>query len=217
MKRFLVAAAGLFLMAISSAYSYDDGDFQVWHTETQEKEINNSLKVGLEEEVRFGGSASELYYHHYDLGFVKSINKNLDIGVNYRQVYEKKSGKFKEENRPHINAVLKTSFLGCQIDDRNRFQYRHFDYKADLWQYRNKLTVRLPFKFSRFEFKPYISDEVFIDLDDNGLSRNRFYSGLAFKLFKDLKGEIYYLLQSSKGATHWTDANVLGTKVKLSF
>ena len=32
----------------------------------------------------------------------------------------------------------------------------------------------------------------------------------------NLKAEIYYMLQSSKGAD-WTDANILGTKLKLAF
>lgn len=201
----------------ATVYAYDDGDFQVWHTEVQEMKINKELKATLEEEFRFGDNANEFYYHHYDLGFVYNLNKNLDLGINYRQVYEKKKGDFKEENRPHINVTLKWDLSGFKFDDRSRFQYRHFDYQTDLWQYRNKFTVKFPWKFTKLEIQPYVADEIFVDLNGVVLSRNRLYSGLGFSLTKDIKAEIYYLLQSSKSAGTWTDANVLGTKLKITF
>jgi len=37
------------------------------------------------------------------------------------------------------------------------------------------------------------------------------------KVAKDLKAEVYYILQSNKVAGTWTDANVLGTKFKVAF
>jgi hypothetical protein len=55
-----------------------------------------------------------------------------------------------------------------------------------------------------------------VDLNEGTFNRNRLYSGFGLSLTKNLKGEIYYLLQSTKGSS-WADANVLGTKLKLLF
>ncbi|MFA5090625.1 MAG: DUF2490 domain-containing protein [Candidatus Omnitrophota bacterium] len=217
MKRISFMLIGFMLMLAGRVYAYDDGDFQVWHTENQEFKVNKESKVTLEEEFRWGDDASEFYYQHYDAGFVYSLNKHLDLGVNYRQVYEKKNGKFKEENRPHLNAILKYDFYGFRLDDRSRIEYRHFDYQADSWRYRNKFTIKFPWKFTKLEIQPYLADEIFLDFQNKAFSRNRFYSGFGMNFTKNLKGEIYYLLQSSRSGNNWVDANVLGTKLKLLF
>ncbi len=217
MKRVKLLSVSLVLMAAGTAYAFDDGDFQVWHTENQEFKVNKESKLTLEEEFRFGDDASDFFYQHYDAGFVYTLNKNLDLGINYRQVYEKKKGEFEAENRPYVNAVLKFDLRGFKLDDRNRFEYRHFDYQGDDWRYRNKVTLKFPWKFTKLDIQPYLSDEVFVDLNKGILNRNRFYSGFGFNLTKNLKADIYYLLQSSKGLGGWTDANVFGTKLKISF
>lgn len=204
----------------NNLFAYDDGDFQVWHTEIQEKKINDKSRVALEEEVRFGDDADELYYQHYDIGYAYDVNKYLTLGLNYKQVYEKKQPhtKFKAENRPHINAILKYELAGFKLEDRNRLEYRHFDYQEDFWRFRDKFTLKFPWKFTSLKFQPYVADEIFLKLEDGvDLNQNRFYSGFTFNIFKGLGMEIYYLLQSVKSSGNWTDANVLGSKVKVSF
>jgi len=217
MYRKILILIGLTLTIATCGYAFDDGDFQVWHTENQEWNINKSTRITLEEEFRFGDGSSDFYYQHYDIGFVYSMNQHLDLGLNYRQVYEKINGDFKIENRPHMNAILKYDLWGFKLDDRNRFEYRHFDFQEDFWRYRNKFTLTLPWKFTRFKIQPYLADEGFLDLNTRTFSRNRFYAGLGFTLIKNLKGEIYYLLQTSRGCGKWTNANVLGTKLKIIF
>ncbi len=205
------------LMIYASVYAYDDGDFQVWNTENQEFNINKVSKITFEQEFRWGDDASDFYYQHYDAGFLYSANEHLDLGINYRQVYEKKNDKFREENRPHINAILKYAIAGFKLDDRNRLEYRHFDWQEDFWEYRNKFALKFPWKFTKLAIQPYLADEIFLTLNGIDLTRNRLYGGFGFTIFRNVKGEIYYLLQSSKKSGSWTDANVVGTKIKLAF
>jgi hypothetical protein len=217
MKVNICLILGLVFLNINKAYAYDDGDFQVWHNENQEFKINKNAKILFEEEFRFGDDAREFYYHHYDISFIYLFTKFFEFGGGFRQIYEKKSGKFKEENSPFVKAILKYSLFGFDLDDGNRFEYRNFDYSPDLWRYRNKLTVKFPWELTKLEIRPYLANEIFFDFEDATLSRNRFYSGLGFKIFKSVTGEIYYLLQTTKGIDTWTDANVLGTKIKIVF
>lgn len=216
MRRIKIITIVLLLMP-NILYAYDDGDFQVWHTDVEEKKINEKFKISLEEEFRWGDNAGELYYHHYEPGLTYKVNSHLDLALKYRQIYDKKNSKFKQENQPNLNATLKWDFLGCSMDDRSRLEYRHFNYQPDSWLYRNKFTVRLPWKFTKFGIQPYLSDEIFVNFYNTAFTRNRFYAGFSFNLIKNLKAEIYYLLQSTKSSYAWTDANVFGTSLKISF
>lgn len=218
MKKAIFIVFGLTLIAAGRIYAYDNHDFQVWNTDTEEFKINKNLKVALEEEFRLGDNADEFYYHHYDMGLFYNITENLSIGGGYRQIYELKKGKFKEENAPYITAGLFWDLAGCKFEDRNRIEYRHFDYQADSGRYRNKITMKLPWKFSKLEIQPYLSDEAFFGFGGtNQFNQNRFSSGLGLNLTKNIKADIYYMLQSSKAPGGWIDANVLGTKIKVLF
>jgi len=217
MKKILVAIA-LVLMTAIFAYAYDDGDFQAWNTEVQDFKINESSKMSFEEEFRWGKDASEFYYHHYDLGFFYNLSKNLNIGGGYRQVYELKKSKFKLESEPYLTLSALWVLNGFKFEDRNRIEYRHFGYQADSGRYRNKITVKMPWKFTRMAVQPYLSDEIFVGFGGtNQFNQNRVSSGLSADLTKNIKGEIYYMLQTTKSSGKWIDANILGTKLKIAF
>ncbi|MDP2923488.1 MAG: DUF2490 domain-containing protein [Candidatus Omnitrophota bacterium] len=218
MKGKIIFLTTIIILTGSCVYAYDDGDFQVWNTDVEELKINNDAKIALEEEFRWGDNASEFYYQHYDVGFFYNLKKYLNIGGGYRHIYELKKGKFMVENEPYVTANLLWDLLGFKFDDRSRMEYRHFDYQTDSWRYRNKITAKLPWKFTRIEIQPYLSDEIFVGFGTiSEFNQNRFSSGLAMNLTKNVKAEIYYMLQSTKSSGKWVDANVLGTKLKIAF
>ncbi len=209
----------LFLVeAAFPVYGYDKGDFQIWNTDYEDIRIAKGVKLSMEQEFRFGENASEFYYQHYEWGFVYGFDKMLDIGLGYRLVYEKVKRKWMEEDMPIANATFKFDLWKFKLDDRNRLEYRHFRYKDDSIRYRNKATLKLPVDFKGITCSPYISDEIFVSSNGTGYNENRFFSGMEFILTKYVKTDIYYLLKSNRiKGSKWTDANVLGTKIKIAF
>ncbi len=219
MKKIIFVILALVLISYNFVYGYDDGDFQIWNTDTEEFKINDNLKFSLEEEFRWADNANIFYYHHYDAGVVYQLSKNLNVSSGYRHVYELKRGKFKIENEPYITLTPSLVIKGFTLESRSRIEYRHFDYQPDSWRYRNKFTLKFPWKFTKAEIQPYISDEILAGFASgtNQLNQNRIASGFAMKLTKNLKTEAYYMLVSSKSSGKWTDSNVLGIKFKLTF
>ena len=210
----------IFLMVLlqaTAAWSWDDGDLQIWHTEQQEFKINDASRITLEEEFRWGDDASDFYYHHYDAGYLYSIHKNVDAGIAVRKIFEEKRREFKEETRPALHLILKVSAAGWKFEDRNRIEHRFVESSKDYGRYRNKITIRPPVQWSRFKLQPFAADEIFIDLDKANLSRNRLSSGITATIAKNVKAEAYYLLQSTKSSGVWSDLNVLGLKLKVNF
>ena len=218
-KTFLAICLFVFLgIFAQSAFSFDDGDFQYWSAVKSSWKIDDNWKVGLEEEFRLGDNGGNLYYQHSDLGFTYSgVASWLDLGINYRHIFEKSSGKWYEENRPHLNANLKIKAKDWKLSNRSRFEYRNKERGDDYWRYRNKVTVKFPWKFTSAKIQPYFADEFFVDFDKEELNRNRIYAGFTFKITKNIKGDIFHLFQRSKSGGKWKNTNVLGTKIKLSF
>lgn len=206
------------LLSVTGLYAYDDGDFQVWNTETEEVELKKDLRLVLEEEFRWGDNASEFFYQHYDLGLFYKLSRYWSLGGGYRQVLNKNKGKFLVENEPYLIATFSSQFAGFKYDDRSRLEYNHFDYKDDTVRYRNKLTIKAPWKFTAWQIQPFVADEVFFLFDDGSrFSENRATAGLAMGITKNFKAEIYYMFRCVKSGLKWKDSNVLGTKFKLVF
>lgn len=216
---YFVATVIIILLTSEICFATDDGDFQYWSSADVSLDIDKDWKVTFAEEFRLGDDAGHLYYHHSDIGFVyKSLADWIDLGFNYRQVFERDSkDKWRQENRPHLNVMLKGKLFGLDLSDRSRFEYRDRENKKDLWRYRNKVTVKFPLELTSLKLQPYLAEEVFINFDEEDFNRNRLYAGLSLKLSKNIKGEVYYLWQSSKSGGDWKDINVLGTGLKFYF
>ena len=103
------------------------------------------------------------------------------------------------------------------FSDRSRFEYRDIEYGDDHWRYANKLEVNLPFELTRFKFRPYVADQVYINLDGRGFEKNRFYAGVSFELSENIESELYYVYQWGKILDHWLELSALGLQLKLSF
>lgn len=217
MKRIQVFVAVLVLLAAIDGYAYEDGDFQIWHTEAQEFAVTKGWKIPIEEEWRFGNDASELYYQHYEIGAAYEAMKCLTVSGNYRQVWEGERGKMKPEYRPYIQATPRWDVWVFRFEDRNRLEYRIFDYKDDILRYRNKITIKLPVTLGKVECAPYVANEVFADLNGAIVRQNRFSAGLIVDIVNNVKAEVYYMVQDKKRSGKWTDAKILGLKLKAAF
>lgn len=187
--------------------------------ETRFKSPHKDFRLTFQEEFRLGDDAGRFYYHHSDLGVIYGgFAQWLDVGVNYRQIFER-DGKsnWSRENRPHLNITLKGQMFDLDLSSRSRFEYRDRENNKDIWQYRNKVTVKLPTQPTEPKIQFYVADEVFFNFGEQGFSRNRLYSGASFTLSKDITAGVYYMWQSSKSGGSWEDINVLGTQLKFRF
>jgi hypothetical protein len=216
---FFVILAMVILLVGRTCFASDDGDFQFWSKARVYFDIDKDWGFSFEEEFKFGENAGNLYSHHSDFGFeYKSFADWVDFGFYYRQAYEKDSeDKWREEHRPHLDVTLKGKLFDLGLSDRSRLEYRDREKAKDVWRYRNKVKATLPVELTRFKLKPYVADEVFFNVDAKGYYRNRLYGGVTFGLSKDVKGDVYYLWQSSRSGGDWEEINALGATLKFYF
>lgn len=225
MKRiFALVAAGLMVLSpFSMVSAYEDGDWQYWNTESVTGNLTENLKAYVEAEFRFGDDASEFYYQHTQLELKYEVNEWLEIAPAFREVFELYTKSTTEddwfaEHRPMLNGTIKWKWADWKFSNRARVSYRMFDIdKDDVFRFRNKLTVKSPWKWTVLEINPWAADEIFLEEDKDGIYRNRLYVGVGLKLMEHLKGDVFYLWQTTEKGDDWIDYNVIGTKLKVVF
>ena len=101
-------------------FAADDNDTQFWTAVTLSVDLERGWKVQAQEEFRLAETGGELVYRHTDIGFVYSgLAEWLDFGFNYRHINSKSSsGRWKDENRPHLNLTFKAKY--CDISRGKR-------------------------------------------------------------------------------------------------
>lgn len=215
--KIIIMAIAIALIA-GVSYAYESGDFQIWNTNGEEVNIYKDVKFAMEQEFRYGNSAGELFYQHYDFGFVYGFDKMLDIGLCYRQVFQWNTKKWLEEDEPNANATVKLDLWKFKFEDRNRIEYRHFRFAPDEARYRNKFMLKYSVDFKKIVIAPYVSNEIFASSNGSGFNQNRFQPGIEFALTKYVKIDVSYMQQQVKGLNDkWVKANVLWLKEKISF
>jgi hypothetical protein len=212
-----VAGMNILLCGVCKG-SRDEG-FQWWSYVEVSTGIANDWKATFTEEFRMSDGGGNFYNTQPSLMFTYSgLAKWLDIAAGFRQEYQKDSeNNWRRENRPQMDITLKGSLFDCSLSSRNRIEYRDFENKPDVWRYRNKFTLKLPFELTPMKLKPYTADEVFITLNDDNIDKNRLYFGVILPVQKGIDIDIYYLWQASRSQGEWKDIEAIGTGLKFEF
>ncbi len=215
MKKVMIVAISI--VGLSNVYksAWAENDWEYWSHYEVGGSINEDLDFRVKPELRYDDNFSNHYYTHFDIGLDWKVKDWFILSPYYRHVNEKKKGDWKVEYRPHLNAIFKWKLLGLSFDDRNRLEYRIKEDK-EFFRYINKLTVKLP-KVTQLKIQPYIAEEPFYDFDANELNKNRVYAGVNFKVVKNLKGGLYYILESRKSKEDWTNVGILASSLSYSF
>jgi hypothetical protein len=200
-------------------FASQSGNSEYWQGHNIGVDINEDYTFTFSEEMRFGKSGSDPYFHNVVFGLVyKGLADWLDISFDFKKEYERdSSGQFRHENRPNLNLYTKGTLWTIPVSNRSRLEWRDFETKEAVWRFRNKTTIKLPFKVTEFNLQPYIAEEWFINLGENNVNQNRLSSGFSFKLTENLSACVFYLYKTSKITGGWRDTNVIGTQFKLLF
>jgi len=226
--------------------AYDDGDFQVWLKASASGKLGNGLSVKIEEELRIGDNASELYDEETLLLATYPATDWLKVGLGYRIVQERKNKTvvtpkteadgtvtyskvgdddhyWQNEQRPTGELTFHKKVAGWGLEDRTRFEWRmKDDGKDDYLCFRNRLKVKSPWKLTALAINPYVAWEAFCE-DKDGLSgsdkwdRHRYYAGVSVKFSEHLKGGLYYMLQTDRHGDGWRKDNVAGLEIGAGF
>ena len=209
----------VFLMAGSVvSVLAQNNDFQYWMIESISWKVANNWKMFLGQEAYFQNDASDFYYEHTEIGAdYTGFAKWVDVGLHYRHVLSKTNDIWLREEQPSLNVTLKGVLKNWSFSDRNRFEYRIKEDAEDGWRYRNLVTIKFPWKITRYQIQPYFADEMFADFLKEEINENRLYTGFSFTFTQNIGLDIFYMWRRIKSSGKWQTNDVLGTNLKLTF
>lgn len=172
--------------------------------------------ISLKEEFRFRDTGQSFFYQFTELGISYEINNYLDVFTKYRLIFKEKNGLFDDSNvlLPGINLKYPAQKWGkVSMEVRGE---AGLDFNPIPWVLNVHPKYNTPWKWTKFEFNPYVSDEMFFDAShDLDYLSNRVRVGMDYKFTKGIKGSTgyYYEANEEKG----THANVVNTSIKFEF
>ncbi len=202
----------VFLICISfiSAQGFEDNQF--WHAEKFQKKINEKTSIALEQDFRMGNNASELIYVHADFGIKRKLTKSFSVNLNFREVFEQKGDVLTREHRPHGQLAWKGKSGPFALSSRARLEYRMKQDKDPVIRNRDLVSIKIGKGFTPLKLVPYIADEIFYDMEESELNRNRFYIGCEIQSISIIKTALYFLQQKDLKNDVWEPTNVVGMK-----
>lgn len=236
--KYAAISTGL-LAATASVQAYEDNDFQLWLKMSASGKVTENIKVGVDQEMKFGDNAGQFYDNETLMMVSRPATEWLKIGLGYRQVFELKSdrvvgkmsdGEFSQksesywrrEDRPTADFVFhKKLESSWKLEDRVRLEYRDKDGTDAYIRVRNRIKVKTPYKMTELSINPYAAWELnWEDLDvdsSDKLDRHRIYLGGSAKFNDIITGGAYYCLQMDKKGDDWRNYHVLGLEIGAKF
>ncbi len=209
------------LVPLTAASPAEDEDFGIWNSYDLEKKLNAQWKMKAGEELRFRDH-NGLYYAETRVGVDYKPWKYLAGGAEYQEIRAERNKKKKEnwywDQVPRIYLTPQLPYKGFLLEDRNMLEFRIRQDARFTVRYRNMVTLTAPWKWTRFQFQPYTSNEIFLETQRNGMIEDRFFLGFKVHWWGPVYGSIYYLRHSTKNSVaKWTPLNILGTSLRICF
>ena len=194
-----------------------ENDWEFWNNYFVDWNLTENWKAKIAVEFKFDDDMSNHYYNHVDAGVSTRLSEWFRFGVNYRYIDEDTGSGWNIEHRPSAIGTFSWKWGKLSLSDRNRMEYRDREANSNTWRYRNRLMIRSPQKWTRFEIQPYFSGEVLYQFNVSSWNQYRLSAGLATWLTELLKMDIYYMLKSSESNDDWIKTNILGLNLGLAF
>ncbi|MFH1864500.1 MAG: DUF2490 domain-containing protein [Candidatus Eisenbacteria bacterium] len=197
------------LLMLTAAVTASASEGQYWGRAGVSVGVAGStFRLGLEN--RSEGGVADGYYASLAGGIERSLGEHLQIGVHYSRVDKRGGSGWSTEHRPYADAELRFRLSGLGVQDRNRLEVRFRDGDRAL-RYRNRFRLSHP--IGDIGLSASVDDEVFVDLEDVELSKNRLTSGVEMRLGNGASLGVFHVFESSKTTDGWTGFHGLGASL----
>lgn len=194
-------------VSLSDASARAANDWEYWSQFEISHAITDRVVLKIKPELRYNEDFDHHYYSHVEVGCDWKISSWFVLGSYYRYIEERKKSEWKRESRPQLDATFKKTLFGLMFSDRNRLEYRDPEDRDAFFRYRNKFTVAFP-PLTRLKGQFYIAEEPYYDFYADEWNKNRLYIGMEFRVVKNFKAGLTYILESRRKNRTWTNHNV---------
>ncbi len=217
MKRLLAIIA----VTAGVSLSAQTTDFGMWNTLSINKEINDKLTFGIDQELRLRENCSTINLIYTNVGATYKLTDYFKVGLVYRFIDKHKDDyTWGQRHRAYIDLTFKVKPADFSIAYRARFQsewygngYNH-DY-GNIPEIFMRNQVKIGYKASD-KIEPYIGCEVRWQIQNpripyhTSIDRARYFLGFSYEINKHNTVGTYYLLQKETNVNDRETLNILG-------
>jgi len=217
----LIAALGL----LAAVPAFADSNLAFRYEHVLSKDLAKDWGMYVYQEFNFDKDPGHnLTGQAHELGFVYSGFADwFDLIGSYCKYYGKSAGKWMEEDTPFVVGVVKWKMMNIDMSNSSRIEFNKRRNASDRWRYRNTIALSPDIQWTKLEVSPFLTDEIFYDMDEEYVSANELKVGVKFKVTKNSTGRIYYLLAHSHSRSttssddEWHSSPILGIGLTANF
>ena len=221
MVKFLFLLVSLLIFSTESFAQ--KSDFQSWNdlqliaplkTVKDQKNKNvDQIVLILDGVVRLGRDVSFPVDNRLAATLDFRVNRYLKLSTGYLyRKFEQIPNRKSYESRLSFAANLEKRFNLLTLRHRSMFEYRFLNSRPNIKVYRPRFQAAYALKRAGREiFAPFVSEELFYNLETGKRFRNDFYAGISRKLTRKFSIDIFYVRLD----TTPVNANAIGTTLKI--
>lgn len=199
MKRFLLLFAQLTFQILCSQNHSEDA-LGSWYTYGSNHRLSERFGITPYGELRFYEASSNYNLVFASLSGSYHLDSKSSVGLGY--AYLDIDTVFEFDNMPNIHEhrifeqyVYKQNVGKVRLQHRGRLEQRFLDFN-DRNELQNRFRYRLSLKYDLNKtFFVLVSDEPFVNFQNQVFHENRFYSGIGINVLKNSQIQIGYLSQ----------------------
>jgi hypothetical protein len=170
------------------------------------------VKLRLAIETRSMGAMDDVRYVSAALGAEYPMGSHLLLSGYHSGVKTKSAGEWSLEQRPYVDATLRTRLGQVELSDRSRMEVRVRDGESSL-RYRNRARIQVA--FGTGGTRASADGELFYDLDHTEVNTTRVTVGLDRKFTALLRVGASYVYESRLKSDEWSSIHALGLTLSV--
>ena len=189
----------LFMMALT-ARAWDGSENQLWMNGDVSGKLAEKVSLKLSEQIRYVEEGDLFSYKHTDLCATYGFSTAWKFSAGFRHIYTRKSAAADWTNKEmvHFNAINTLPVAGLDFKTRMRLCYTEADNTDYLMDVRPEFCLMPTKGFTDWKLKPYLSDEIFYNLNETHLYRNRVSVGLNLSPIKSLSLKFFIMHENTQ-------------------
>ncbi len=200
----------IFICFLTPLFFYSQEDFGTWTKISFDYKLNKKVSFNSKTELRTKDNSRTRNQFYTQLSTRYKFNKKLSINLAYRLKSLNENYGEEIQNRFHSDINYKSKIEDLSIYFRLRTQY-NITYNSDNdWYERTRLKLKYEFnkKLSCFIYNEFYF--LINEIENNGFHKNRFGTGLEYKISKTISAGLKYLRIAAVNVENPKTMNVIG-------
>ncbi|WP_299124210.1 DUF2490 domain-containing protein [uncultured Winogradskyella sp.] len=216
MKKIIFLSILLTLQTLLFSQNPSEDFLGSWYTYGSSHRISENFSITPYGELRFYEPSSNYNLVIGSIAGNYHFSSKSSIGIGYAYldidtVFEFDKVPNLHENRLFEQYVYKHNWGKIKVSHRGRLEQRFLDFKTrNETQHRFRYKLSLKYNLNR-TFYFVMSDEPFVNFQDQAFHENRFYTGIGINILENSQIQVGYLKQ------HITKNNLNRIQIGISF